>query len=66
MIICSCNKISHCEVIKCIKSADAPTVSKIFKELGLKPECATCVKTFVALLNEHKIELNTDPIAENN
>lgn len=55
MIVCSCNIISECKIKKCIKdSTPAPTVGMVFKQLGCKPDCATCVQTIIKLINEHK------------
>lgn len=59
MIICSCNVINDCQIRKCINDADKPTVGRIFKQLNCKPECATCVKSIINLINEEKGTGNT-------
>lgn len=62
MIICSCNIITDGKVKTCLQGLDQPTVSKIFKELEASPQCATCIKTIVALLQEHQ---NTSQLPTN-
>lgn len=59
MIVCSCNCISDCHIKNCISTAENPTVGKVFKELGCKPDCATCVQTIVKLINEHKEQIKS-------
>lgn len=54
MIVCSCNVITECKIKACIESNDAATVGQIFKQLECKPECATCVRTIINLMNQHK------------
>lgn len=53
MIVCSCNIITDGKIRDCIRSTANPTVGMVFKSLGCKPDCATCVQTIVRLINEH-------------
>ena len=59
MIVCSCNIIYECNIKNCIRDAKHPTVGMVFKELGCKPDCATCVQTIVRLINDHKEQIKT-------
>lgn len=59
MIVCSCNIISDCKIKSCLDSLDKITVSEVFKELNVDPQCATCVQTIVKIIQEHK---NVKPI----
>lgn len=49
MIVCSCNVISDQDIRKAIlklrspQSGDMVSISKVYKELGKRPQCGTCL-----------------------
>lgn len=53
MIVCSCNIITDGTIKSCLKGTAKPTVGMIFKSLGCKPNCATCIQTIIKLIDEH-------------
>lgn len=60
MIVCSCNVISHQEIERVVEELfqDDPDVvltpGKVYRGIGCKPKCGTCLKHFCELMHAHR------------
>ena len=60
MIVCSCNIVSHLEIeaaVEDLVSADANvmlTPGMVYRAIGVRPKCGTCLKHVAALIHAHR------------
>lgn len=63
MIVCSCNVVSHQEIETTVEKlvlADPEvvlTAGAIYREIGIRPKCGTCLKNVVSLIHGHRQKL---------
>lgn len=58
MIVCSCNVLSHTQILETLQSAEVGrphSVARAYRCLGCAPRCGRCVSTVRALLAEAHI-----------
>jgi bacterioferritin-associated ferredoxin len=53
MIVCSCNVLSDREIRDRLASADRVSVAAVFRHMGCEAKCGRCVRSIVALVEQH-------------
>ncbi|MBL1255253.1 MULTISPECIES: bacterioferritin-associated ferredoxin [Methylocystis] len=54
MIVCSCNVLSDRDVRESLSArADRPSVGAVFRSMGCEAKCGRCVRSIVALVDQH-------------
>lgn len=60
MIVCSCNVVSHREIEAAVESlveADPDVVltpGMVYRAIGVRPKCGTCLEHVVKLIHAHR------------
>jgi len=60
MIVCSCNIVTHAEieaVVEELVAADPEVVltpGMIYRAIGVRPKCGTCLRHVVELMHAHR------------
>jgi bacterioferritin-associated ferredoxin len=64
MIVCSCNVVSHREIEAAVESlveADPDVVltpGMVYRAIGVRPKCGTCLEHVVELIHAHRESLD--------
>lgn len=54
MIVCSCNVLSDRDVRETLGSrAERSSVASVFRNMGCEAKCGRCVRSIVAIVNQH-------------
>lgn len=65
MIVCSCNVVSHREIEAAVEelvAGDAEVVltpGMVYRAIGVRPKCGTCLRHVVKLIHAHRAELDS-------
>ena len=59
MIVCSCNVLSDRDVREALSTRpDRPSVASVFRNVGCEAKCGRCVRSIVAIVDQHKSRLD--------
>lgn len=66
MIVCSCNVLSDRQISDALARAPGPvrTVGQVYRCLGCRPQCGSCVRSMRALLDRSNAAKAEDGAAE--
>lgn len=68
MIVCSCNVVSHEEIETAVEelvSGDADVVltpGMVYRAIGVRPKCGTCLQHVVRLMHAHRESLTAPDV----